>query len=129
MYKNIGLVLEGGANRGVFTAGVLDCFQKEGIWLPYVVAVSVGCCCAMDYVSRQPERTKFCMIPEGRNPYPISFRHIFRHLSFVDFDMVFDKYPNRLLPFDYEAYNSSDCICEYVVTNCVTGQAEYMSEK
>ena len=52
------LILEGGANRGVFTAGVLDFFQKHQLYLPYVAAVSVGVCNAMDYASRQPGRTK-----------------------------------------------------------------------
>lgn len=65
--NKIGLILEGGANRGIFTAGVLDLFKSRDIYLPYVVSVSVGTCNAIDYVSKQFGRTKACMIPNGRN--------------------------------------------------------------
>ena len=40
--EKIGLVLEGGASRGVFTAGVLDYWMDQGITFPYVVGVSAG---------------------------------------------------------------------------------------
>lgn len=127
--RQIGLILEGGANRGIFTAGVLDLFKNEGIYLPYVVSVSVGTCNAIDYVSKQFGRTKECMIPNGRNVPPVSIQNIPKKKTMIDLDMVFDKYPNRLVPFDYAAYRSSDIISEYVVTNCITGKAEYLSEK
>ena len=45
--KKVGLILEGGANRGIFTTGVLDLFKKQNLYLPYVVSVSVGTCNAM----------------------------------------------------------------------------------
>ena len=45
--NNTGLILEGGANRGIFTAGVLDCLQEHGIYLPYAAAVSAGAFNAM----------------------------------------------------------------------------------
>lgn len=127
--KRIGLILEGGANRGIFTAGVLDLFKNEGIYLSYVVSVSVGTCNAIDYVSKQFGRTKDCMIPNGRNVPPVSIQNIPKKKTMINLDMVFDEYPNRLVPFDYAAYWSSDIISEYVVTNCITGKAEYLSEK
>ena len=46
----------------------------------------------------------------------------------INLDMVFDEYPNRIVPFDYNTYFSSDIRSEYVVTNCFTGKAEYLSE-
>lgn len=121
--------MEGGANRGIFTAGVLDLFKKENIYLSYVVSVSVGTCNAIDYVSKQFGRTKECMIPNGRNVPPISIQNIPKKKTMINLDMVFDEYPNRLVPFDYATYWSSDIISEYVVTNCITGKAEYLSEK
>ena len=41
------LVLEGGALRGIFSAGVLDFLLEQGVTFPYVVSVSAGTCCAM----------------------------------------------------------------------------------
>lgn len=123
----VGLVLEGGANRGIFTAGVLDCLKEHNIYLPYVVSVSVGTCNAIDYISRQVGRTKTCMIPKGRNTPPICWRNIFTKKSIINLDLVFDEYPNHLVPFDYETFWNSDIVSEYVVTNCLTGKAEYFS--
>lgn len=126
--KGTGLILEGGANRGIFTAGVLDFFQEQKLYLPYVVSVSVGSCNALDYVSGQAGRTKSCMIPGSRNIPPIHWRHLRSKKSVVNLDMVFDEYPNRLVPFDYKSYFSSSIISEFVVTNCENGQAEYLTE-
>ena len=93
--KEVGLILEGGANRGVFTAGVLDFFKSKDIYLPYVVSVSVGTCNAIDYVSKQFGRTKECMIPNGRNIPPISLCNVLKKKTMVNLDMVFDEYPNK----------------------------------
>lgn len=127
--EKIGLILEGGANRGIFTSGVTDCLKNHNIYLPYVISVSVGTCNAIDYVSKQIGRTKSCMIPNGRNIPPINWRHIPTKKSMINLDMVFDEYPNRIVPFDYETYFSSGIESEYVVTNCKEGKAEYLSEK
>ena len=43
-------------------------------------------------------------------------------------DMLFDKFPNEIYPFDFETYFASEMECELVVTNCITGAAEYLSE-
>ena len=127
--KNVGLILEGGANRGIFTAGVLDCLQEHEIYLPYVAAVSAGSFNAMDYASRQKGRSRACMIPNGRNRPPIHWSHFLRRKGMIDFDLCFDEYPNRILPFDYKAYETSETDCEYVATDCRTGKAVYLSER
>ena len=60
------LILEGGAKRGVFTSGVLDYLMEQEYYIPHVIGVSAGSCNAVDYVSRQPGRTKACMIRSAR---------------------------------------------------------------
>ena len=52
-----GLVLEGGAMRGLFTAGVLDVFMENGIKFDNVIGVSAGACFGCNYVSGQVGRT------------------------------------------------------------------------
>ena len=124
------MVLEGGANRGVFSSGALDYLMERGFYTSHVIGVSAGSCNGVDYVSRQPGRTRDCMIHRGRkNSYysgPVKF---IREKSLLDMDMIFDKYPNEVYPFDYETYFASEMTCEIVVTNCETGQAEYMTER
>ena len=61
------LVLEGGATRGVFTSGVLDYLMEQEFYTSHVIGVSAGACNAVDYVSRQPGRTRDCMIPTDKN--------------------------------------------------------------
>lgn len=55
------MVLEGGATRGVFTSGVLDYLMEQDFYTSDVIGVSAGSCNAVDYVSRQPGRTRDCM--------------------------------------------------------------------
>ena len=124
-----GLVLEGGAARGVFTSGVLDYLMEQELYLPYVVGASAGACNAVDYVSRQIGRTRDCMIHKDKKYRYISLRHTLKTRHLFDMDMVFDKYPNEIFPFDYETYFHSPLRCEMVVTNCLTGRAEYLDER
>ena len=125
-----GLVLEGGATRGVFTSGVLDYLMKKDVYLSHVVGVSAGSCNAVDYVSQQPGRTKDCMIHRGKEyNYYYGLKDFVKERSLLDMDMIFDKYPNEMFPFDFETYFKSDIRCQIVVTNCETGKAEYLEEK
>lgn len=127
--QDTGIVLEGGALRGTFTAGVLDYLMEKDFYFPYVVGVSAGACNAVDYVSRQPGRTRQCLIPETKEDQVVSLRKTLKTGSLFDMDLLFDIYPNERIPFDYETYFHSPMHCELVVTNCVTGQAEYLNER
>lgn len=123
------LVLEGGATRGVFTSGALDYLMEKDFYTSYVIGVSAGSCNAVGYVSKQPGRTRDCMIQKDKEySYYYGFRKFIKEKSLMDMDMVFDRYPNEIYPFDYDTYFASDIECEIVTTNCVTGRAEYMAE-
>lgn len=122
---NGSIVLEGGATRGVFTAGVLDYLMENDIYFSHVVGVSAGSCNGVDYVSRQIGRTKNCMIRRDKENSYTGFRTIARKRSLFDMDMVFDYYPNVLFPFDFDTYKTSEMRSEWVITNCRTGKAEY----
>ena len=123
---NCSMVLEGGAARGLFTSGVLDYLMEQDFYTKYVVGVSAGACNAVDYVSRQIGRTRDCFIQTpDEEPY-IRMENVFHRKPVYDMDLVFDKYPNEIYPFDFETYFASKMQCEMVVTNCQTGKAEYM---
>ncbi|MCI9076112.1 MAG: patatin family protein [Dorea sp.] len=124
------MVLEGGATRGVFTSGVLDFLMEENVELSNVISVSAGACNGVDYVSKQIGRTRDCTIhKEKEYNYYFGFRKFVKEKSILDMDMIFDKYPNELFPFDFDTYFASDIDCEIVTTNCRTGKAEYMTER
>ena len=123
------LILEGGGNRGVFTAGVLDYLMEQSTEFSYVTGVSAGACNAVDFVSKQRGRTRQCMILEDKEYSYISMGNMIKNRSLFDMDMLFDRYPNEIFPFDFDTYFQSNTECELVVTNCNTGEAEYLSEK
>ena len=127
--KEAALVLEGGGTRGVFTAGVLDYLMEKEVKIPYVIGVSAGACNAIDYVSKQIGRTKDCTIVQDRKNRFIGTKDALKKGYLFDMDRLFDEYPNRLFPFDFDTYFASDIQCEVVVTNCLTGEAMYLSEK
>lgn len=123
------MVLEGGATRGLFTSGALDYLMEQGFYTSDVIGVSMGSCNAVDYVSRQPERTKNCMIhKEKEYDYYYGVRKFIKEKSLLNMDMIFDRYPKEIYPFDFDTYFASEMRCEIVVTNCVTGKAEYQTE-
>ena len=126
--KRAGLVLEGGANRGVFTAGALDFLMEKDYYIPYVVGVSAGACNATGYLSKQPGRMKKCSIIKDDEYRYVTVKNTLKTHTLLDMDLMFEKFPEEIFPFDYDAFFASDIQCEMVVTNCVTGKAEYLSE-
>lgn len=124
------MVLEGGATRGVFSSGALDYLMEKDLYLSHVIGVSMGSCNAVDYVSRQPGRTRDCTIhTEKEYSYYYGFRDFLKERSLMNMDMVFNRYPNEIFPFDFDTYFASEMECEIVTTNCLTGKAEYMTER
>ena len=127
--KKATIVLEGGATRGIFTSGALDYLMEQDIYFSDVIGVSAGACNAVDYVSRQPGRTRDCMIPKTKEmKYMNGVKDTIREKSLMNMDLIFDKYPKELIPFDFDTYFQSEMHCELVTTNCLTGNAEYMTE-
>lgn len=129
MMNKTGMILEGGAVRGLFTSGILDYLTEKKVEFPYVVGVSAGACNALDFVSEQAGRTKACMIPDDKEFDYRDYLNMLKRRSFYDMDYIFDRYPNEIYPFDYDTFFSSKTICELTVTNCITGAAEYLTEK
>ncbi len=127
--RNTGLVLEGGGMRGVFTSGVLDGFMKHDLYFRYVVAVSAGACNGMSYMSHQPRRARISNIDYLARYNYIGIRHLVTQGCIFDRELLYDKFPNQYLPFDFDTFFNNQCTFEMVTTNCRTGQAMYLSEK
>ena len=121
-----GLVLEGGAMRGIYTAGVLDVFLEHGIHFDGVIGVSAGALHGCSFVSEQKGRS-LRYIKKYRND-----KHFMSWWSFLHTGEVVGKQfcyhdiPERLDPFDYEAFVKSDTDFYATCTNVETGKAEYI---
>ena len=127
--RKTGLVLEGGGMRGVFTSGVLDAFMKHNLTFPYVVAVSAGACNGMSYVRHQPRRARISNIDYLERYKYIGIRHLVTQGCIFDRDLLYDKFPNQYLPFDFDTFFNSEMEFEMVTTNCRTGLPMYLSER
>lgn len=123
-----GLVLEGGGMRGVFTCGVLDAFMKHHLYFDYVVAVSAGACNGMSYISRQPRRARLSNIDMLAKYNYIGLRHLVTQGCIFDQKLLYDRFPNELIPFDYDEFFRHADGFEMVTTNCLTGRSEYLRE-
>lgn len=123
-----GIVLEGGACRGVFTAGVLDVLQERGLTFNYCIGVSAGAGNAMNFKSRQPRRAYELTTGTGSRSYYGIRQARYSH-NLIDLDYLYEtlSYEGDI-PFDFDAYYRNPMVCEYVVSCCETGEAEYLSE-
>lgn len=120
------LVLEGGAMRGIYTAGVLDVFLKNNIHVDAVIGVSAGSIHGCSYVSEQYERS-IDYYKECRNDYRfLSFKSWFKSGNICDTDYCYGEVPNKIYPFDHDTFEKSKTKFYVTVTNIETGDAEYI---
>lgn len=119
------LVLEGGALRGIYTAGVIDVFLKKNIHVDAIIGTSAGALFGINYVSNQKERAlrynkHYCK----RKDY-MGFYSLITTGNIMNKEFCFDKLVNELDPFDFETFKNSKTKFYVTVTNLETGEAEY----
>ena len=122
--KDIGLVLEGGGMRGVFTSGVLDCFMDNNLYFPYTIGVSAGSSNGLSYTAHQRGRAKYCNIGAFEHHNYIGLKYLFTQGCIMDYDFLFGELPLELYPFDFDSYFKGGQMT-IVATNCLTGKAHY----
>ena len=123
-----GLVLEGGAFRGLFTAGVLDALLDIGADFKYVVGVSAGATNAYSYISKQKGRNLEIMEKFLDHKRYVGYGNLIRCKSIMDLDFVFDEIPNKHCIFDYDTFYSYDGIMLVGAFNIETGKVEYFDK-
>lgn len=126
---SVGLVLEGGAMRGMYTAGVLDIFLDNNIKIDGIVGVSAGVLFGVNYLSKQRGRVirynkKFC-----RDRRYMSLTSLITTGNIINKEFAFYEVPFKLDVFDEETYNNSKTDFYATITNIETGKAEYIKIK
>ena len=127
--EKTGLVLEGGGMRGVFTCGVLDYLMDHKISFPYAIGVSAGACNGLSYMSHQRGRGKYSNIDLLAKYKYIGIRPLIKKRGLIDQQLLFHRFPDRILPYNYKAYAENPSRFEMVTTDCITGRACYWEEK
>ena len=118
-----GLVLEGGAMRGLFSAGVMD--VEHQIAFDGAIGVSAGAAFGCNYKSRQPGRVIRYNTEYARDPRYCSLRSLFKTGDLFGADFCYHELPNKLDPFDTEAFQQNPMEFYVVCTDVLTGEAVY----
>lgn len=123
--EQIGLVLEGGGLRGLYTAGALDALLDQQVKIPYVIGVSAGVCNAVSYLSSQKGRSAAVNIEHCNDPEYYSIRNLIKTGNIFNAEMMFEKMVYELYPFDFDSYEKSGMTLTAGTTDCVTGDPVY----
>lgn len=121
----LGLVLEGGGMRGIYTVGVLDAFVKYNFMPDYLIGVSAGASNGVSYISRQKGRALRTNIDYIGDKRYLSLRNYIKTGSLFGMDFLYKEIPEKLDPFDYESFFANSCDFKVGVTNAETGKAEF----
>ena len=124
--KKTGLVLEGGGMRGIYTAGVLDVFMENGITFDGVIGVSAGAIHGCSFVSGQKGRSIRYYMKYCRNWQFMSFRSLLLTGNIAGEKFCYHTLPEKLDPYDYEAFKKSPTKFYVGCSNVETGKAEYL---
>jgi predicted patatin/cPLA2 family phospholipase len=124
-----GLVLEGGSMRGIYTAGVLDAFMENDLYLDGIIGVSAGALHGCSYASRQVGRSmRFFTNYRGDKRFMGGW-NLLHGGEIVGSEFCYHTIPEKLDPYDYDAFTRYGTPFYAVCTNIETGQPEYLRIK
>ena len=121
----VGLILEGGGMRGMYTAGVLDAFLEAEIEFDGCIGVSAGSGHGASYFSKQKGRACRVVLDNIDDWRYCGLRSLLRTGDFFGAKMLYDTIPNQLDLYDHETYAKRKGWFRAVITNVETGEAEY----
>lgn len=122
----IGLVLEGGGQRGIYTAGVLDVLMENNIYVDGVIGVSAGAIRASSYVTKQIGREYRYTMDYCKDKRYMSIYSLIKTGDIVGKEFCYSTIPKELNKFDYEGFRKSDIDYYVTCSNLETGEAEYI---
>lgn len=117
--------MEGGAMRGMFTAGVIDVLMENGIEFDGAIGVSAGACFGCNYKSRQIGRVirynkRFC-----RDKRYCSIKSLLTTGNMYNADFDYHQLPEKEDPFDYDTFIHNPMVFYIVATDIVSGEPKY----
>ena len=123
---SIGLVLEGGGMRAIYTAGVLDIFLENNIEVDGIVGVSAGVLFGVNYVSKQKGRSLRYNLKYANDKRYMGMHSLLTTGNIVNKDFAYYELPLKLNIFDDETFQNSTTKFYATVTNVETGKPEYI---
>ncbi len=126
MEHKTALILEGGAMRGLYSAGVIDVFMQNDIKVDVIYGVSAGALFGLNYKSRQIGRAIRYNLKYAKEKNYMGLYSLITTGDVMNRDFCFRKLVYELDKLDFEAYKSNPVDFYAVVTNLETGKAEYI---
>lgn len=123
--SKLGLVLEGGGMRGVYTMGVLDYFMDHNLYTDGVIGVSAGACHACSYASKQRGRAWRINERFLNDKRYMSMHSLIKTGDLFGADFIYNVIPNELEVFDYDTFHKSGMKLYAVCTDVESGKAVY----
>jgi len=124
-----GLVLEGGAMRGMFTCGVLDVFMEQGITFDGAIGVSAGATFGCNLKSKQIGRAIRYNLRFAKDPRYCSFRSLLKTGDLYNADFCYRQLPDELDIFDRKTFRENPLEFYLVVTDIESGEPVYFKMK
>ena len=119
------LILEGGAMRGIYTAGVLDVLMENNIETDLCIGVSAGALFGINYKSKQIGRVLRYNLKYSTDNRFVGWYSLLKTGNLMDKEFYFNDLPYKLDPMDLDTYKACKTEFRAVVTNLITGKAEY----
>ena len=120
-----GLVLEGGAMRGLWTAGVIDVMMEHDIWPDALIGVSAGAAFGCNYKSRQPGRAVRYNMRFARDSRYSGVKSWLTTGNYFNAEFGYRRMPQELDVFDNDAFNTNPMDFYVVCTDVLTGEPVY----
>ena len=120
-----GLVLEGGAMRGLFTAGIIDVMMEHDVWPDTLVGVSAGAAFGCNMKSRQPGRAIRYNMRFAKDSRYSGWHSLFTTGNYFNAEFAYHTMPAILDRFDDEAFDCNPMNFYVVCTDVETGEAVY----
>ena len=124
-----GLVDVGGGMRGIYGAGVMDCFLERGIRFDYCIGVSSGSANVASFLSNQKGRNLRFYTEHAQDKRYMSLRNWFKTRSYFGLDFIYHTLTNELDPIDYDVLLSTKSKLKVVATNALDGKPHYFKNK
>lgn len=123
---SIGLVLEGGAMRGMYTAGVLDVFMDHNVSVDGIIGVSAGVLFGVNYPSKQKGRAIRYNKRFAKDPRYMGMKSFLTTGNIINKEFAYYTVPQKLDVFNQEAFEQSGIDFYATLTNVETGKPEYV---
>lgn len=123
------LIMEGGAMRGLFTAGVLDALMDKGLYFEKSMGISAGSMQGLGYLSHQSGRSLRLNMTYAEDKRYMGISHLLKEGSYFNFHFIFGELSDTIDPYDFEAAEQAKETMYIIMTDAKTGEAVYVSSK